>query len=62
MGVGSSLIAVLKHDRNAYGCDIEQTYVDIAQERIELLRAGVLKTRLMGKPVYDPNLPDGGHR
>lgn len=62
MGVGSSLVAALKHDRNAYGCDIEQKYVDIAKERIGLLRAGVLRTRPMGKPVYDPNLPYGGHR
>ena len=62
MGVGSSIIAALKHGHNAYGCDIEQKYVDIAKERIELLRAGVLRTRPMGKPVYDPDLPYGGHR
>jgi adenine-specific DNA-methyltransferase len=62
MGVGSSLIAALKHNRHAYGCDIEQQYVDIAKERIEALRAGVLRTRPMGKPVYDPALPYGGHK
>jgi adenine-specific DNA-methyltransferase len=62
MGVGSSIIAALKNDRIAYGCDIEQRYVDIAQERIQALLAGILKTRPMGKPVYDPKLPNGGHR
>ena len=61
MGVGSSVIAALKNDRFAYGCDIEQKYVDIARERIEMLRVGMLKTRPMGKPIYDPSLPYGGH-
>lgn len=60
MGVGSTLIAALKHNRHAYGCDIEQQYVDIAKERIQALRAGVLRTRPMGKPVYNPTLPYGG--
>jgi adenine-specific DNA-methyltransferase len=62
MGVGSSIIAALKNERHAYGCDIEQRYVDIAHERTQALFAGILKTRPMGKPVYDPNLPNGGHR
>ena len=30
LGVGSSAIAALKNDRHAYGCDIVQDYVDIA--------------------------------
>lgn len=59
MGVGSALIAALKHQRHAYGCDIEPDYVAIAQQRIAELRAGVLRTRPMGKPVYDPTLPNG---
>lgn len=62
MGVGSSLIAALMHGRNGYGCDVVPEYVDIARQRIESLRAGTLKTRPMGKPVYDPTLPYGGHR
>ncbi len=61
MGVGSSLIAALKHEREAYGCDIEQEYVDIARQRIAELEAGTLRTRPMGKPVYDPTRPNGGH-
>lgn len=56
MGVGSSAIAALKHHRNAYGCDLMQEYVDIALERIDKLNEGVLRTRPMNKPVYEPEL------
>jgi adenine-specific DNA-methyltransferase len=62
MGVGSAIIAALKHDRIGYGCDIVKEYVDIAWERVHQLRAGALRTRPMGKPVYDPSLPYGGHK
>ena len=61
MGVGSSVIAAIKNGRSGYGCDVSQEYVDVAWERVHLLRAGMLKTRPMGKPVYDPSLPRGGH-
>lgn len=62
MGVGTSIIAALKHDRAGYGCDTSREYVDLAWERIHQLRAGTLQTRPMGKPVYDPALPYGGHK
>ena len=55
LGVGSSAIAALKHDRNAYGCDLDQHYIEITWERIHQFRAGTLRTRPMNKPVYDPN-------
>ena len=61
MGVGSTIIAALKHDRAAYGCDNVLAYVEIARQRVEQLRMGTLRTRPMGKPVYDPTLPNGGH-
>jgi len=61
MGVGSALIAALKHGRAAYGCDIVPKYVEIAQQRIDQLRAGTLRMREMGKPIYDPAQPNGGH-
>ena len=61
MGVGSSIIAALMHDRIAYGCDIVPEYVDIARQRVEQLQRGTLRTRPMGKPIYDPSLPRGGH-
>lgn len=61
MGVGSSVVAAIKHGRDGYGCDTEQHYVDIAWERVHAQRAGLLKTRPMGKPIYDPTKPRGGH-
>ena len=61
MGVGSTVVAAAKHGRAGYGCDIVQEYVDIAHERLRALRHGTLRTRPMGKPVYDPTKPRGGH-
>ncbi len=61
IGVGSTAIAALKHNRLAYGCDIDSEYVNIACERIRKFHDGVLKTRPMGKPIYDPSRPNGGH-
>ncbi len=61
MGVGSAIIAALKNQRIGYGCDIVPAYVDIAKQRIRDLRADKLRTRPMGKPIYDPTLPNGGH-
>ena len=55
LGAGSSAVAALKHGRHAYGCDLNQAYINIAWDRIHGLRAGTLRTRPMNKPVYDPN-------
>lgn len=55
MGVGSSVIAALKHERNAFGCDVVGSYVDEARARVAKLKAGTLRTRPMNKPVYDPS-------
>lgn len=61
VGVGSSVIAAIKHKRVGYGCDIVEQYIAIARQRVQDFYAGQLKTRPMGKPVYDPSLPNGGH-
>jgi len=61
MGVGSAVVAALKHGRAGYGCDIIPEYVQVARERVQALREGRLTTRPMGKPIYDPALPRGGH-
>jgi adenine-specific DNA-methyltransferase len=58
LGVGSSAIAALKNNRNAYGCDNVREYVDIAQDRINRLTAGTLRVRPMNKPVYQPGARD----
>ena len=62
LGVGSTVVGAVKHDRMGYGCDVVGEYVDIAWERVHQLRAGILKTRPMDRPVYDPSKPNGGHR
>lgn len=62
MGVGSSVIAAIKHERHGYGCDIVEQYVEVAWQRVRKLRAGTLETRPMDRPVYDPSKPYGGHR
>jgi adenine-specific DNA-methyltransferase len=62
MGVGSAVVAALKHDRIGYGCDVVPEYVDVAWQRVRELAAGRLRVRQMGKPVYDPALPYGGHK
>jgi len=54
VGVGSSIIAALRHSRKAIGCDKEETYIEIAKERIELFYNGELKIRPMQKPIYQP--------
>ena len=60
MGVGSAVVAAIKHGRNGYGCDVVQEYVRIARERVREAKAGMLRTRPMDRPVYDPSLPRGG--
>ena len=47
-GVGSSLIAALKNERQAYGTELERPYVDIGLSRIQKLAEGTLRIR----PIY----------
>ncbi len=54
MGVGSTLIAALMHDRRAMGCERETTYVEIARQRIQDYYNGTLRYRPIGRPVYQP--------
>ena len=54
LGTGTSIIAALKYNRRGAGSETMQQYVDIAHDRIKKLINGVLKTRPMNKPVYDP--------
>lgn len=53
-GVGSALIAAIKHGRRAVGSEKEDAYVAIAHERIHALFNGTLKLRPMGRPVHTP--------
>ena len=62
MGVGSSIIAAIKHSRYGFGCDVVKKYVDIAWRRVASWEKGVLQTRPMDRPVYDPSKKNGGQR
>jgi DNA modification methylase len=54
-GVGSSLIAAIKHNRRAMGSEKEAEYVALARERIDAYFDGTLKIRPLGKPVHQPS-------
>lgn len=53
-GVGSTVLAAYKNNRNVIGIELYQKYVDIGLERLELLKSGQLKLRPMTKPIMDP--------
>ena len=54
VGVGTSLIAGIMHNRRVMGSEQEARYVDIARERLQAYFNGVLPYRPLGKPVYQP--------
>jgi adenine-specific DNA-methyltransferase len=54
VGVGSSMIAAILHNRKGVGIDKERQYTDIALERITKALKGTLKRRPLGKPVWKP--------
>ena len=53
-GVGSAMLAAVRHDRRAMGCEREITYIDEAKRRMEMLLSGELPYRPLGKPVHQP--------
>ncbi|MDB9314849.1 site-specific DNA-methyltransferase [Spirulina sp. CS-785/01] len=53
-GVGSSLIAALKHQRKAIGSEKQAEYSNVAVERIQSYWNGTLKIRPLGKPIHTP--------
>lgn len=53
-GVGSTLVAALKHQRKGMIIDRDRQYLDIARERINAFQSGALKIRPLGKPVHQP--------
>jgi adenine-specific DNA-methyltransferase len=53
-GVGSALLAALRHGRRAVGCEKEARYIEMTKQRIADMRSGKLGYRPLGKPVYAP--------
>ncbi len=54
VGVGTSLIAALRHNRRAMGCEKETEYIEIAHSRLQAHFNGTLQVRPIGRPVYTP--------
>ena len=57
-GVGSSLIAALKNERQAYGTELERPYVDIGLSRIQKLAEGTLRIRPIYQKIWTPKPND----
>lgn len=57
MGVGTTAIAALIHQRRAIGAEIVPEYVAVARERVQLAERGTLRIRPMERSVYDPGAP-----
>lgn len=54
MGVGSTAIAALIHDRKAIGAEIVKDYAEIAKDRVRRAESGNLQIRPMERTVYSP--------
>ncbi|MDD2200350.1 MAG: site-specific DNA-methyltransferase [Bacteroidales bacterium] len=57
-GVGSTLIASIKNNRNSIGIEKEKEYCDIAKQRIIDFNEGKLKIRPINKPIHEPSAND----
>jgi adenine-specific DNA-methyltransferase len=56
LGSGTTIIAAIKNNRIGKGAELVEEYCEIAQNRILAFRSGVLRTRPMNTPIYDPAL------
>ena len=54
LGVGTSVIAAIRHGRRGIGAEILPEYARISRERIALAAEGNLEVRPMNRPVFDP--------
>lgn len=54
MGVGSALIAAIRHGRRAVGSDTDADYVTVARKRLQKAAEGTLGVRPLGRAVYEP--------
>lgn len=53
-GVGSAILAALRHNRKGLGCEKEREYVEISKQRIADFRNETLPYRPLGRPVHQP--------
>ena len=55
LGVGSTAIGALMHDRRFLGFELDEAYLLEARARIAAFRSGALKIRPFGQPVATPS-------
>jgi len=53
-GVMTTVAAAVKHGRRGAGADVVSEYVEVGRQRVDLARAGLLRTRPMNRPIYTP--------
>lgn len=54
MGVGTTIVAAIRHGRKGVGAEVIPDYIKIAHDRVQQESRGILKTRPMNRPIYDP--------
>lgn len=52
IGVGTTAVACVLHERRAAGADLISAYLDIARERVKKASSGKLRCRPINRPVY----------
>lgn len=55
MGVGSTAVAAILHERRVAGAELVPDYIQIARERVRKAAAGTLRTRPMNRPIHTPS-------
>ncbi len=55
LGVGTTAIAALLHNRKVIGAEIQDEYYAITKERIKLAEEGRLRIRPMDREIFDPD-------
>lgn len=59
-GVGTTLAAAVRNERRAIGAELQDSYVEVARQRIAQALDGSLPVRPRNTPVYDPR--DAGRK
>lgn len=54
LGTGTTIIAAIRHGRRGVGAETVPKYIQLAKRRIGQELDGILRTRPMDRPVYDP--------
>jgi adenine-specific DNA-methyltransferase len=54
LGVGTAIVAAIRHKRRGAGAEVVPKYAEIARGRIEMASEGTLRVRPMTREVFDP--------